>query len=87
MYKNCTMKTKHCWGAWVAQWVKHPVPDFGSDHDLTVCGFEPCIGLLTVSTEPAWDSLSPLPSAPPSFLHTCALSLSLKINFKKPKHC
>ena len=34
--------------------------DFGSGHDLSVRGFEPCIGLHVVSAEPAWDSHSPL---------------------------
>ena len=48
-------------GAWVAQLVKHPALGFGSGRDPTVWGFEPRIGLLTGSTEPAWDSLS----APP----------------------
>ena len=37
------------WGTWVAQSVKHQTLDFGSGHDLTVCGFEPCIGLYAVS--------------------------------------
>ena len=46
-------------GAWLAQSVKHPTLDFGSCHDLTVREFEPCIGLCTDSTGPAWDSLSP----------------------------
>ena len=47
-------------------------PAFGSGYDLTVCGFEPHVGLCTDSTEPASDSLSsPLLSAPP------LLSLSL----------
>ena len=48
--------------------------DFGSDHDLTVCDFEPCVWLCSHIAEPAWESLSlslcPLP--PPS--------LSPKIN-------
>ena len=30
-----------CRGARVAQSVKRPTLDFGSGHDLTVCGFEP----------------------------------------------
>ena len=34
-------------GAWVAQSVKHPTLDFGSGHDLTVCEFEPHVGLCT----------------------------------------
>ena len=42
----------------VAQLVKCPTLDFGSDHDLTVCEFEPRIGLCADSAEPAWDYLS-----------------------------
>ena len=42
----------------VAQWVKRPTLGFGSGRDLTVCGFEPCMGLFADSVEPAWDSLS-----------------------------
>ena len=45
--------------AWVAQSVKHPTLDFGSGHGLTVCEFEPCIGLCADSAQPAWDSLCP----------------------------
>ena len=51
----------------------------GTGHGLTVCEFEPCIGLCAENPEPAWDSLSASLSAPPSL----ALSLCLKIN-KKP---
>ena len=50
---------------WVAQPVKHPTLGFGSGHDLTVHEFEPHTGLCAESTEPAWDSLSPSPSASP----------------------
>ena len=65
----------------MAQSVKHPTPDFGSGHDLTVYEFEPQVGLCA-DTEPAWDSLSlslslcPLPSLSPSLIH--ALSLKIK---------
>ena len=45
-------------GGWVAQLVQHRTLDFGSDYDLTVRGFEPCIGLWAGSAELAWDSLS-----------------------------
>ena len=45
-------------GAWVAQSVKHPTLGFGSIRDLTVCEFEPCIGLCADSMESAWDPLS-----------------------------
>ena len=61
------------WGTWVAQLVKHPTLDFGSDRDLPVWDQAPPQALD--STEPAWDSASPLC---PSLAH--ALSLSLKIN-------
>ena len=45
-------------GAWVVQLVKHLTLGFGSGCDLTVCGFEPHLGLCTGSVEPAWDSVS-----------------------------
>ena len=32
---------------------------FRSPHDLTVCGFEPRVGLCADSAEPAWDASSP----------------------------
>ena len=35
------IKKKHPWGTWVAQSVKCPTLDFDSDHDLTICEFEP----------------------------------------------
>ena len=59
-------------GAWVAQSV-HPTPDFGSDGDLTIT-IQVHVGLCAVSTEPAWDSLSPALSAPP--MPACSPSLS-----------
>ena len=37
---------KTSWGALVAQSVKSQTLDFGSGHNLTVCGFEPHIGAL-----------------------------------------
>ena len=51
----------------MAQSVERPTLDFGSGHDLTVCGIEPYIGLCTDSVEPTWDSLPPSLSlsAPP----------------------
>ena len=45
-------------GAWVVRPVKHLTLDFGSDHDLTVCGFESCTGPFIDNLEPARDSLS-----------------------------
>ena len=44
-------------GAWVTSLVEHPTLDFGSGHDLMVHVFEPCIGLCTDSSEPAWHPL------------------------------
>ena len=72
------------WGPWVAQSVERPTLDFSSGHDLMVRGIEPRVGLGNDSEEPAWDSLS----APPLFVRTRALSLSLKmlVNFCFPKN-
>ena len=42
----------------MAQSAKRPTLDFGSGHEFTVHGFEPCVGLCTDCLEPAWDSLS-----------------------------
>ena len=56
----------------MAQSVKHPTLVFGSGHDLTAHEIESYMELCTDGVEPAWDSLSPSLSAPPS------LSLSLK---------
>ena len=53
------------WGAWGAPSVKPLTPDFSSGHDLTVFEMEPCVRLCDDTVEPAWDSLSPSPSAPP----------------------
>ena len=60
----------------MAQSVKCLALDFNSGHDLMVCVMEPCNGLCPDSTEPAWDFLSLLLSAPPLL----SLCLSLKIN-------
>ena len=54
----------------MAQAIKRPMLDFGSDHDLMVREIEPQVRLLADSTDSAWDSLS----AP--LLHMLALSLS-----------
>ena len=45
-------------GYLVAQSVKHPSLDFGSGHDLTIHGIEPCLGLGADSAESASLSLS-----------------------------
>ena len=67
----------HCLGVpeWLSQF-KCTTLDSNSDHNLTICEFEPCVGLCAESVEPAWDSLSL--SAPPQLV--CLLSL--KINKK-----
>ena len=66
-------------GHLVTQSVEHPTLDFGSGHDLAVG-----VGLHADNVEPGWDFLSPSLSlsAPPLLtrVHTCSLSLSLKIN-------
>ena len=48
-----TVKKNKVWDTWVAQSVKCPTLSFSSGHDLTVCEFEPQVGLLTHSVEPA----------------------------------
>ena len=52
------MKGSHVRGTWVAQSAKCPILGFGLGHDLAVREFEPRVGLLADSVEPAWDSLS-----------------------------
>ena len=52
-------KKPHTWGTWVAQSVKHPTLGLGLGQDLTVCEFEPHIGLCADGAEPAWNSVSP----------------------------
>ena len=59
---QCSTKQVYSWCTRVAQSL---VSDFGSGHDLAVCGFEPGIGLSAVSVEPALDPLSHFLSAPP----------------------
>ena len=63
----------------MAQSVKHLTLAFGSGHDLTVRGFEPCVRLCADSSGPAWDYLSPSLSLP------LLCSRSLKINKLKKK--
>ena len=69
----------------MAQSVKRPTLDLGSDHDLTVCEFEPHIRLCSDGAEPAWDSVSPSLYPSPTCARLLALSPSLKIN-KLKKH-
>ena len=51
--------------------------DFGSGHDLTVCEFEPCVGLCADSSEPG---------ACFGFCVSLSLSLSLSLSQKINKH-
>ena len=57
---------------------------FGSGHDLMVRKFKPCIGLCSISAEPALDALSPSLSAPPPLMRLHFLSQKY-INIKKKK--
>ena len=67
----------------MAQLVKHPALDFGSGHDLMVCGIEPCVTPCAESTEPAWDSISPSFSAPPLLMLSPSVSQNKFINIKQ----
>ena len=65
---------------WASLWL-----DFGSGHELTLHRIEPCVGLCTDCSEPAWDSLSlslslsqPLSPCP---AHTSVLSLKVNKYF------
>ena len=51
-------------GAWVAKMVKHPTLYFDSGHALTVCEFEPHIGLSAMSVQSLLGILSTSLSAP-----------------------
>ena len=65
-FRGITYK-RHLQGTWVAQSVKHPILGFGSNLTISwFCEFKPCIGLCIDSAEPAWDSLFPPLSGPPS---------------------
>lgn len=55
---------------------KHPTIDLGSDYDLTVYEFEPCIRLCAPGAEHAWD-FSHLLSAPPPTVNAFSLSLTI----------
>ena len=56
--RKLRLKNKLSEGTWVAQLVKCLSLGFSSDHAVTVCEFEPHIGLHADSEELAWDSLS-----------------------------
>ena len=67
--------------------VKGLTLDFCSSHDLTILQMKPQVRLLTGSTNPAWDYLSPLSDPPLLMLSlplapSLSLSLSLSQNFK-----
>ena len=64
--KHTHTHTHDIWGTWMAQLVRQPTLDLGSGHDLAVGETEPRLGLCPGSTEPASDSLSPLPSLCPA---------------------
>ena len=49
-------------GTWVAQWVKQPTVDIGTDQLSQTYGMEPRVGLCTDIAEFARDSVSPSPS-------------------------
>ena len=68
----------------MAQSVKHPTLDLGSGHDLTVCEFEPHVGLCADNTEPVSDFVSPSLCLSLS-LSLLSPSLSKYINLKKLK--
>ena len=53
-------------GAWAAQSIPRATRDFGSGHDLTVCEFEPRVGLCAEGAEPAWDPVALSPPLPDS---------------------
>ena len=48
-----TEKEYHRGGAWMAQLVEHPAPDFSSGHDIMVPEFESHIRLCADNAEPA----------------------------------
>ena len=52
---------------WLSQ-LSAPTFGFSSGHDLSVCGFESCVGLCAESTEPAWGTLSPSLSLPLGYI-------------------
>ena len=60
----------------MAQSVECLTLDFGSGHDPRVMGSSLTSEASMLGREPAWDSLSLSPSAPPLLACTLALSLS-----------
>ena len=74
--KTNKKKPPGLWGTWVAQSVKQPTVESGSDHDLTVHGIKPRVRLCTDSMEPAWDSLPVSLCPSPTRAHIRTLSHS-----------
>ena len=72
------LKSPFFQGTWVAQLVMRPTLDFGSGHDLTVHGIEPCIGLHANSLLRILSLLLSLPLP-----LSRAIALSLKKNKQK----
>ena len=70
-------------GTRVAQSGGRPTLDFGSGHNLAVCGTEPHIGLCAVGVEPIWYSFSSSLCLPFPCLHARSLSLSLSLSLSK----
>ena len=76
-------KKKAAGGTWVAQLLKRQTLDFGSSHDLAVCGTERC----AINVEPAWDSLSlPVCLSPCARAHTHTHTHSFSLYLKIDKH-
>ena len=62
-------------GVWVAQSGKPLTLGFGSGHDLSrFLSSSPVLGSAWAAGEPAWDSLSPSPSARPLLVLSLSLS-------------
>ena len=73
-------------GTWVAQLVKHPSLDFGSDHDLRMLGSSPALGSALSCLRFQGFSFPPsLPLLMLSLAFVC--SLSLKTKNKKTSPC
>ena len=71
----------------MAQAVKRLTLVSSSGHDLTVCGFKPCVKHCPDGIEPAWDSLSPSLPLPCSCVCTCSFSHKNKLLKQFPGLC
>ena len=67
------------------QSVKCPTLDFGSGHDLTVCGIEPMSGSV-LTMQSLLGSLSPFLSALALLIFSLSLSQNKEININKNKY-